>query len=151
MENERVGLLNRVLHGTVNSVVQYIDIASPYVPEGCEEPRRTIGRIREEVAVQAHDLNAMISELDGVPRVGVFEYWNVDLNYLDLRFMARFAAEHQLKVIAELEAAVEKARNDAPVFGLLSRLLQEKRRHLVELQAIAPQPAAEPEAEPASE
>jgi len=147
MHSATIEVLNRVLHGTVNSVVQYIDISAPFIPEGSEKHVETLRRIRDEEGAQAHDLHALIGKLDGNPKVGVFDYWNVDLNYLDLRFMARFAAQHQEKVIADLERDVEAMRDEPAAFGLLTRILQEKRRHLAELRALAPAPEPEPESE----
>jgi hypothetical protein len=132
----KVDLLNRVLHGTVNSVVQYIGISAPHVPAGREQDLELLERMRGEEAEAAHEINAMVSELDGVPSVGVFEYWNVDLNYLDLGFLVRFAATHQEKVIAEVERDIDGVRDDARVHGLLRRILQQMREHLGALQEI---------------
>ena len=107
----RVDILNRVLHNTVNSVVQYIGISSPFVPPGREQDLETIKSMQGEEAETAHEINALVSDLDGVPSVGVFPYWNVDLNYLDLGFLARFAARHQEKVIGSWSRS---ARISAP-------------------------------------
>jgi hypothetical protein len=69
--------------------------------------------------------------------VGVFPYWNVDLNYLDVRFLARFAAQHQDKVVAELERDLALARDDPRLSALLQRILEEKRAHREVLAGIA--------------
>ncbi|MHC4933487.1 MAG: hypothetical protein ACYTGV_14985 [Planctomycetota bacterium] len=132
----KVDILNRVLHGTVNSVVQYIGISSPHVPAGKEKDLETLKRMQGEEAEAAHEINALVSDLDGVPSVGVFEYWNVDLNYLDLDFLARFAAKHQQKVIAAMERDIDGVRDDARVHGLLRRILEQKREHLGVLQGL---------------
>ena len=137
---QSVALLNRVLHGTINSVIQYIDVAAPYVPAGLEDCLAALRGMRDEEVVSANEIADLLAELDGVPRAGVFEYWNVDLNYLDVRFLARFAAQHQDKVIAEIEADVEGAGEDPRVAGLLTRLLEQKRRHRDALVAIAERP-----------
>lgn len=142
-----VAILNRALHGTVNSVVQYIDIAAPYVPPGCEEDRETLRRLRDEEVATAARIRELIDGLDGVPKVGVFPYWNVDLNYLDLRYLARFASEHQEKVIAALEAGLESARDDARVHGVLKRALEEKRAHLETLREIGAREGPRPSEE----
>ena len=132
-----IDLLNHVLHGTVNSVVQYIDISGAYVPKGYEEKFEAIRRMKTEEAESAHSINVALAELDGTPKVGVFEYWNVDLNYLDLRFLARFAADHQEKVIRALESRIEAARDFPQVYSLLRDTLEQKRAHLEELREIA--------------
>ncbi|MHC4223745.1 MAG: hypothetical protein ACYSX0_06665 [Planctomycetota bacterium] len=132
----KVDILNRVLHGTVNSVVQYIGISAPHVPDGREQDLEALKRMQGEEAETAHEINALVSDLDGVPSVGVFEYWNVDLNYLDLGFLARFAAKHQAKVIALVERDIDGVRDDARVHGLLRRILEQKRAHLSALQEI---------------
>jgi len=141
-----ISLLNRVLHGTVNSVIQYLDIARPYVPPGCEEDLKELQRLRDEEAVTATKLTGLIAELDGVPKVDPFDYWNVDLNYLDVRFLARFAAEHQDKVIAEIEAHLESVRDDARVHRMLMAIAAEKKAHKDVLLAVASKP--DPEVDP---
>ena len=151
----KVALLNRVLHGTVNSVVQYIDVSMPYVPPYCEDKLPELQRLRDEEARTANELAGLVAELDGVPQVDVFPYWNVDLNYLDVRFLAKFAADHQKKFLAELESALPGVREDARLRSALERILAEKRAHLAVLEEIAaiPTPAPDPErvkkAEPA--
>ena len=157
MDNRHcIELLNSALDGTVNSVVQYFAISAAYVPPGFEEQMETMERIRQEEAQMAHDLNGALHELDGAPKVGVFPYWNVDLNYLDARFMARFAARHQEGVVAALEEGLEGARDHAKAHRLLSEILEQKRAHLEQLREISGEgeevaseeaPAAEPAGE----
>ena len=147
MDSQRcIEMLNSALDGTVNSVVQYFAISAPYVPSGFEEEMETMERIRQEEAQMAHDLHDALGELDGAPRVGVFRYWNVDLNYLDARFMARFAARHQENVVAELEDGLEGARDHAKVHQLLSGILEQKRAHLAQLREIAGDETPPPDA-----
>jgi bacterioferritin (cytochrome b1) len=145
--DEKIVLLNRVLHGTVNSVVQYIDLATPYVPAYCAPRMADLRKMRDEQAHSANQLVAILGELEGVPQVEAFPYWNVDLNYLDIRFLARFAAEHEAKAAAEIEAGLLDVRDDPRVHGALTRILAEKRAHLATLKEIAaiPTPAADPE------
>jgi len=144
MDNARtVALLNRVLHGTVNSVIQYLDIARPYVPPQCEEDLKELQRLRDEEAASAGKLTALIAELDGVPKVDPFDYWNLDLNYLDVRYLARFAAKHQDKAIAEIEAHIESVRDDARVYRLLQAIVAEKHAHKDVLLKVADKPSPE--------
>lgn len=131
-----VDILNRVLHGTVNSVVQYIGIAVPYVPPGHEEAQADLATIRGEEAATAAELTEAIAALDGVPKVGVFPYWNVDLNYLDLRYLAGLAAEDLEKAIAGLEGELDSVLHQPDVHGLLGRVLEQKRAHLARLREI---------------
>jgi len=142
-----VSLLNRVLHGTVNSVIQYLDIARPYVPPVCEGDVGELQRLRDEQAATAGKLTALIAELDGVPKVDPFDYWNLDLNYLDLRYLARFAAEHEDKVIAEIETHLDSVRDDARVYRLLMAIAAEKKAHKDVLLAVAARPDPEPDPE----
>jgi len=146
MDSQRcIEMLNSALDGTVNSVVQYFAISAPYIPPGFEEQVETMERIRQEEAQMAHDLNEALHALDGAPTVGVFRYWNVDLNYLDARFMARFAARHQEQVVAELEEGLEGARDHANVHRLLSEILEQKRAHLAQLREIAGEETSPPD------
>lgn len=140
--------LNRVLHATVNSVVQYLAVSEPYIPPGFDRMDE-IEAIRDAEVKQAHAITDLLLGMDVNPAVGIFEYWNVDLNYLDVRFMTRFAANHQAKIVEDLEAAVDAVRDDAASHALLARLLEEKRTHLETLQDIGglndPEPASEEE------
>jgi hypothetical protein len=123
----KIDLLNRALHGTVNSVLYYIETAHPHVPEGCEGHMEKVFGLRAEQAELAGEITSLVTELDGVPAVGAFPYWNVDLNFLDLRFLARFAMADEEKTVAALEPELEKTRSDPRVYGLLSRVLAAKR------------------------
>jgi len=136
----RVDLCNRVLHSLVNSVVQYIDVAAPYVPPTCTGKMEALRRIRDEEVAAAHELVALIGELDGVPAVGAFPFWNVDLNYLDVRFLCRFAAEQQGRMLTELEEYGELARGDGKLRAALDRLLAQRREHLAVLEDVAATP-----------
>jgi rubrerythrin len=150
---ERVTFLNAVLSDTVNSIVQYAGISMPYVAPDCAGHKETMDRIRDEENVHAHTLNELIQRSDGVPTVEAFPYWNIDLNYLDLRFMARFAVTHQEKAIRRIEEGADVLRIDPVAHTRIQGILEEKRRHLGELEEIGkkPEPEPEPESEPAAE
>jgi len=130
-------ILNRLLDGTVNSVVQYAEIGAPYIPDNFEEQERDFDRIADEEKHLANDLVALIQKRDGVPTVGVFRFWNVDLNYLDLRFMAKFAAKQDQDLIAELEGELDSLAQDPEAHSLVRRALEQKREHLAKLSEIA--------------
>jgi len=130
-------LLNRLLDGTVNSVVQYAQIGAPYVPEGFDDQMAEINRISNEEKQLAVELVDLIQSRDGVPSVGVFKYWNIDLNYLDIRFMAKFAVQQESDVVDQVEAALDSVAGDPEVHGLVRRALEQKRGHLEKLAEIA--------------
>jgi len=132
-----IDLLNRILDGTVNSIVQYAKIGAPYVPAGFEEGMQEFDRISGEERALAVEIVDLIQSRDGVPSVGVFRYWNVDLNYLDIRFMAKFAVEQEGCNVEELEAQLETVAHDPEVHGLVRRALEQKRDHLARLTEIA--------------
>ena len=117
------------------------------VTVGLEEGRRKLQELRDAEARTATEITDLVAALDGVPEVGVFPYWNVDLNYLDLRFLARFAAQHQEKVIAEIEGDLDLVRGDPRLHGTLSRILEEKRAHLDVLKEIGTPPPPKPKPE----
>jgi hypothetical protein len=143
--DEKVALLNRILHGTVNSVVQYIGIATPYVPPYCEERMGELAAMRDAGAKTANEVVALLGEFEGVPQVDVFPYWNVDINYLDVRYLARLAAEHEAKAVAEIEDALPELRGDPRLFAAVERILREKRGHLESLKGIAAIPTPPPD------
>ncbi len=135
--SKTLDVLNRLLDGTVNSIVQYAEIGAPYVPANFEEQKREIERIADEAKPLATELVDLIQRRDGVPTVGVFPYWNVDLNYLDLRFMAKFATEREAGLVDELEAELDSLSQDPEAHGLVRRALEQKRAHLAKLAEIA--------------
>lgn len=130
-------ILNRLLDGTVNSVVQYTEIGSPYVPDGFDERMQEIRRIGDEEKDLANEIVALIQRRDGVPTVGVFRFWNVDLNYLDIRFMAKFAVQQEDDLITVLEAGLDSLSHDPEAHGLVRRAIEQKRAHLAKLTEIA--------------
>ena len=145
---ERAAYLNRVLSGTVNSIVQYVEISAPYVAPDCAGHAQSMERMRHEETVQAQVLDELVLRCDGVPTVEAFPYWNIDLNYLDLRFMARFAAKHEETVIAEMESGLDSIKSDPVCLTKVQGILEEKRRHLELLREIGtpPEPPKKPEA-----
>ena len=154
----RITYLNRVLSATSNSLLQYLVVAAPYVPPGYEERFEEVKQMKDEEAQQVERIVALIEEGDGVPSVGIFPFWNVDLNYLDFVFLARFAAEKQGEILAGLERDLDNLRGDPDAFSAVGEILGEKRAHLDVLRSIAgldepaPEPAAEEApAEPAAE
>ena len=145
----KIDILNRVLHDSVNSVLQYVENSTPYIADDFRANYEAMLVMRDEEAQSAHDLTDLVNAMDGVPKVGVFPYWNIDINYLDARFMARFSAEHIGRAIAELETEIGDTRDDAKVFGLLTRVLAEKKGHHAALAEMAGLTDSEPEPEPA--
>ena len=135
--NTAVDVLNRLLHDTVNSVVQYAEIADPYVPPNFDEEAAAVNGVSDDEKALAHEIADLLAARDGVPQVGVFPFWNVDLNYLDLRFMAKFAAQQQEKTIARIEKELALVSDDPEVHALVKRALEQKREHLVTLQGVA--------------
>ncbi len=147
----KVDVLNRVLHETVNSVLQYIEIAVPYVPAGFDAQMSALRTMRDEETATSHRLTDLIAALDGVPTVGVFPYWNVDLNYLDVRYLARLAAEQTGRAAAEIERELDLVRDDARVHALLKSVLAQKRGHAAALAEIGkPPPPPAPPKKPAA-
>jgi len=128
--------LNRLLHDTVNSVVQYAEISAPYIPENFDEQAAAMQAIADEEKALANETVDLITRRDGVPQVGIFPYWNVDLNYLDIRWMAKFAGEHQAKAIGRIEKELEAVADDPEVAGFLRRALEQKKDHLERLSSI---------------
>jgi hypothetical protein len=147
----RVAYLNRILSGTVNSMVQYTAVSVPFVPAECESLTGRMDKMRDQEIAQVNVLSKLISRFRGVPSTEAFPYWNIDLNFLDIRFMARFGAEHQEKVIAEIEAGLDKIKSDPVAYTKVLGMLEEKRAHLDELRDMGKMPEPEPEAAPAEE
>ena len=133
----KIDLLNRALHGTVNSALNYIETAHPHVPEGCEGHMETVLGLRAAQAELASELAALVTELDGVPEVGAFPYWNVGLNFLDLRFLARFAREEEEKTVAALEAELEGCRADPRLHALMTRVISKKKSAISMLSRVS--------------
>ncbi|MHC4940491.1 MAG: ferritin-like domain-containing protein [Planctomycetota bacterium] len=134
--SQTVDVLNRLLHDTVNSVVQYAEISAPYVPKGFDEQAALMQSIADEEKTLATETAAMINARDGVPQVGVFDFWNVDLNYLDLRWMAKFAMQHEQDSIDRIEGHLDMVADDPEVASFLRRAIDQKKEHLEKLATI---------------
>ena len=132
-----IDVLNRLLHDTVNSVVQYAEIAEPYVPPDFEEQQATVERVSNEEKTLATEIVELLGARDGVPKVGVFPFWNVDLNYLDLRYLAKFAAEYQEKTVARVEGELDLVSDDPQIHAFVKNALAQKREHLEALRSVA--------------
>ena len=135
--NTAIDVLNRLLHDTVNSVVQYAEIAAPYVPPDFDAQLAEFNRVSDEEKALANECAALLDTRDGVPTVGIFPFWNVDLNYLDLRFLAKFAAQHQEKVIAHMERELDLVNDDPEVLAFVKIALEQKKEHLSALLEVA--------------
>ena len=120
----KIDLCNRALHGAVNSALQYMENSTPYIPVGAEEQWEEVLAVRDEEASLAREIHAIVGELDGVAKVGVFPYWNVDMNYLDLRWYCRFANRHNRAEIEWTEQVLPDVRADAKLHRLFTRLLE---------------------------
>ncbi|MHC4848009.1 MAG: ferritin-like domain-containing protein, partial [Planctomycetota bacterium] len=66
-----INVLNRLLHDTVNSVIQYAEISAPYIPKGFDEQAATLQSIADEEKALANEVVALIGLRDGVPQVGI--------------------------------------------------------------------------------
>lgn len=124
----KIDLCNRALHGAVNSALQYMENSTPYVPVGAEEQWDAVLAARDEEAAVAREFHAVVGELDGVAKVGVFPYWNVDLNYLDLKWFCRFANRHNRSEIEWTEQVLPDVRADAKLHRLFTGLLEMRRK-----------------------
>ncbi len=142
----RITYLNRVLSATSNSLLQYLSVATPYVPPECEDQMEEVARLIDEEAQQVARIVDLIEERDGVPSAGIFPFWNVDLNYLDFRFLARFAEQKQGEIVDGLERDLDNLRGDPDAFTAVGEILKEKRAHLDVLRSIAGMDEPEPEA-----
>ena len=147
----KLDLCNRALHGVVNSVLQYMETATPYVPEGAEEEWGRVLAARDAEAAVATEIHALVGELDGVAGVGVFPYWNVDLNYLDLRWFCRFANKHNLAELEWTERVLPDLRSDSKLHGLFTRLLMMRQGQAAVLAAVGGEEETEEAAAPAAD
>ena len=77
-DEARVTFLNRILSGTVNSMIQYTAVSVPYVALGCEPFVERMDKMRGEEIEQVNTLTKLISRFRGVPSTEAFPYWNVD-------------------------------------------------------------------------
>ena len=147
----KLDLANRALHGVVNSVLQYMENATPFVPEGAEDDWAQVLAARDAEAAMAAEIHTLVGELDGVAKVGVFPYWNVDLNYLDLDWFCRFANQHNLTELERTERVLPDLRPDPKMHGLFSRLIVMRRGQAEVLARVGGEEETEEAAAPAAD
>jgi len=146
----KIDLCNRALHGAVNSALQYMENSTPYIPVGAEEQWDEVLAARDEEAAIAQEIHAIVGELDGVAKVGVFPYWNVDLNYLDLKWYCRFANRHNRAEIDWTEQVLPDVRADAKLHRLFTRLLEMRKKQDEVLASVGGEETTEEAAAPAT-
>ena len=78
-----VSLLNRVLHGTVNSVIQYMDIARPYVPPVCEGDVEDLQRAVEFNQREGHP-PADLEASGGITLNSIFAIAETGVDYISV-------------------------------------------------------------------
>ena len=106
------------------------------IADYCELHELEVQSIADEEKTLATETAAMINARDGVPQVGVFDFWNVDLNYLDLRWMAKFAMQHEQDSIDRIEGHLDMVADDPEVASFLRRAIDQKKEHLEKLATI---------------
>ena len=140
MERDKaVRLVNDALSREYNSVSEYVLHSSPYTVPADAAALKTFQEIRDRQAATASWLTTRLREdLGAGPTLRAFEYWDWDLNYLSVPYLARFAVEHYRKVTAEYDALLKDLGDDPVLKGVFTRLRDEHKAHGAALEKFIP-------------
>lgn len=133
-----IDTLNDLFTRAYYSAAGYVFESQPFGHRDDEEALGAIRDIRMQERNHARMLGQILESFDRVPEPGAFPYWDRDLNYLTVPYMARFVAmtlEHDLvrydSAIAQLEKHMGLAR------AMLKAIRTEKAEALAELAPLA--------------
>ena len=140
MDRDRaVRMVNDALSREYNSVAEYVLHSSPYTTPEDAPALKVFEEIRDRQAATASWLTTRLREDFGAgPTLRAFEYWNVDLNYLSVPYLVRFAFEHYGKAVAGFEEALKEIGDDPALKPIFLRLRDEAKVHRAALEKFVP-------------
>ncbi len=140
MERENaVRMVNEALSREYNSISTYILHSSPWTTPEDAPALKALEEIRALQEQTAHWLTIRLREDFGAgPTVKAFEHWKLDLNYLSVPYLVRFAAEHFDRVAAEYESLLKEWGADPALAAIFGRLRDEARAHRARLTKFVP-------------
>ena len=140
MERENaVRMVNDALSREYNSLSAYVLHSSPWTTTEDAPALQAFEEIRAIQEQTARWLTTRLREDFGAgPTVKAFEYWKLDLNYLSVPYLVRFAAEHFDRVGAEYEALLREFAGDPALAAVFARLRDEAKSHRARLDPFIP-------------
>ena len=141
-----VRLVNAALSREYNSVAAYALHSSPYTVDEDAAALKAFEEIHAANALTAAWLTERLREdLSSGPTLRAFEHWKVDLNYLSVPYLVRFAHEHYGRVAAEYEETLRQVAGDAALEAIFRRLRDEAKSHRAAMDKVLspPEPGRE--------
>ena len=136
---EAVRLVNDAVSREYNSVSTYVLHSSPYTVPADDAALKAFEGVRDRQAATASWLTERLREDFGAgPTLRAFEYWKLDLNYLSIPYLVRFACGHFDRAAAEYDGVLARAAEDGKMTPIFTRLRDEARSHRAALEKFLP-------------
>jgi len=103
--------LNDDLQRKANDLFRYVLESGSYIPKGDEHIMPLFERLARIETDNAESLAAAIRLLEGVPSPGVWDLGVADMNYLNVRFVAKQVIEQLEESVRRLERRLEQSEN----------------------------------------
>jgi hypothetical protein len=137
MDAARVALidaLNQDLQRKANELFSYALDSTPYIPRGDEHILETFQRLIPIDRDNAKTLADAVRLLDGVPSPGCWDLGIADMNYLNIRFLAKQIMGELRETERQLESHLELAKDFPKARAALHGVLDDTRfeRELIE-------------------
>ncbi len=130
---ELIEKLQRDLTRKTYSFVEYVTMASPYVPEGREPMWELLLRLRTEERQHAELLSRLIVALGGIPNPGLFDEGAADTNYLHIDYLYKLLIRHKEQSVKEFEQRVNDSSGFPEARAVLLKILEDEKEQLAVL------------------
>lgn len=136
MDDRTAQVVQDQFRRTGRSLLQYVGDSSPWT---AAEDGADLGKLRQLIAEEKETLADLAGLLRRhrvpTPYLGPYPEPFMTLNYLSLDRLLPLLLTHQRAAVAELDATIARC-SDGEAHAALLRLLERKRRHLAELEAL---------------
>jgi uncharacterized protein (DUF305 family) len=129
-----IDALNLDLQRKANDLFVYAKESTPYVPRGDEHFLKTFERLVPIDQDNAESLVAAIRMLEGVPSPGCWDLGIADMNYLNVRFLARMILDQLHATAKQLAAHLELAYDYPKIKAILHSVLDDTRFEIEQLE-----------------
>jgi rubrerythrin len=115
------------------SLIEYVTMASPYVPEGKGEMWDLLLKLRGEERGHSRILSRLIVDLGGIPAPGLFDEGAADTNYLNIVYLYGLLIRHKESSVRELQERVADTAGYPGARTVILQVLADEERNLAEL------------------
>lgn len=138
---ERNRALNDLLIDVSRSLLQYSMEAWPWSDSSSESAKKTLKQLAARQSDRAAELVELLAARHWTIDFGTYPTEYTDLHYVSLNYFLMLLVENENALIAEIDGALSRCRDDHQAVHFLTALLQDQReiaKRLQELQQTTP-------------